>query len=48
MYAMQHTPHWIMHFSQNVIMDSDVVFLASQDEKLSYKPGAKLLHACKV
>jgi hypothetical protein len=35
MYAMQHTPCWITHFSQNVVMDSDVVFFASQDEKLS-------------
>jgi phenylpropionate dioxygenase-like ring-hydroxylating dioxygenase large terminal subunit len=35
MYAMRHTPRWITHFSQNVVMYSDVVFLASQDEKLS-------------
>jgi phenylpropionate dioxygenase-like ring-hydroxylating dioxygenase large terminal subunit len=35
MYAIRHTPRWITHLSQNVVMDSDVVFLSSQDELLS-------------
>ena len=35
MFAIRHTPRWITHFSQNVVMDSDVVCLSSQDELLS-------------
>jgi phenylpropionate dioxygenase-like ring-hydroxylating dioxygenase large terminal subunit len=35
MYIIRHTPRWITHLSQNIIMDSDVVFLCSQDERLS-------------
>jgi len=35
MYIIRHTPRWITHFSQNVVMDSDVVFLSSQDQILA-------------
>jgi phenylpropionate dioxygenase-like ring-hydroxylating dioxygenase large terminal subunit len=34
MWWMKHTPRWVNHFSQNIVMDSDVVFLCSQDEAL--------------
>ncbi|GKY93747.1 hypothetical protein MPSEU_000341800 [Mayamaea pseudoterrestris] len=34
MLMLRNTPSWITHLSQNVILDSDVVFLASQDERL--------------
>jgi hypothetical protein len=37
MWIMRHTPRWITHLDQNVVMDSDVVFLCSQDEKLATK-----------
>mmetsp|Transcript_18054 Transcript_18054/g.39147 ORF Transcript_18054/g.39147 Transcript_18054/m.39147 type:complete len:548 (-) Transcript_18054:1522-3165(-) len=34
MWLMKKTPRWITHFNQNVVMDSDVIFLCSQDEYL--------------
>ena len=34
MWIMKRTPRWITHFSQNIILDSDVVFLSTQDERL--------------
>lgn len=34
MWIMKRTPRWVTHFSQNIVMDSDVVFLCSQDEYL--------------
>jgi hypothetical protein len=34
MSIIRRTPRWITHFSQNAVMDSDVVFLSSQDELL--------------
>jgi phenylpropionate dioxygenase-like ring-hydroxylating dioxygenase large terminal subunit len=37
MWIMKHTPRWINHFSQNIVMDSDVVFLCSQDEALNHQ-----------
>jgi hypothetical protein len=37
MYLMRNTPRWITHFSQNIVIDSDVVFLATQDDRL--RPG---------
>jgi hypothetical protein len=37
MWIMRHTPRWITHLDQNVVMDSDVVFLCGQDEKLGTK-----------
>jgi phenylpropionate dioxygenase-like ring-hydroxylating dioxygenase large terminal subunit len=36
MWLMKHTPRWVNHFSQNIVMDSDVVFLCSQDEALNH------------
>lgn len=35
MFVIRHTPRWMTHFSQNIVMDSDVVFLTSQDELLT-------------
>ena len=32
MHIIRATPRWVTHLSQNAVMDSDVVFLASQDE----------------
>jgi hypothetical protein len=32
MFALRHTPTWVNHYSQNYVLDSDVVFLSSQDE----------------
>ena len=40
MWITRHTPRWITHFSQNIVMDSDVVFLKSQDEYLD-SPAVK-------
>jgi phenylpropionate dioxygenase-like ring-hydroxylating dioxygenase large terminal subunit len=34
MFMMKYTPRWITHFAQNLVIDSDVVFLAAQDERL--------------
>jgi phenylpropionate dioxygenase-like ring-hydroxylating dioxygenase large terminal subunit len=34
MFMMKRTPRWITHFAQNIVIDSDVVFLAAQDERL--------------
>ena len=34
MWLLRCTPRWITHFSQNIVMDSDVVFLSRQDETL--------------
>ena len=34
MFALKHTPTWITHYSQNVVLDSDVVFLTAQDQRL--------------
>ena len=34
-YMIKKTPRWINHFSQNVVLDSDVVFLSMQDQVLS-------------
>jgi hypothetical protein len=34
MSIIRRTPRWITHLSQNAVMDSDVVFLSSQDELL--------------
>jgi phenylpropionate dioxygenase-like ring-hydroxylating dioxygenase large terminal subunit len=35
MFILRNTPRWITHFGQNIVMDSDVVFLATQDERVS-------------
>lgn len=34
MAAIRMTPRWITHLSQNLVMDSDVIFLCAQDEFL--------------
>jgi phenylpropionate dioxygenase-like ring-hydroxylating dioxygenase large terminal subunit len=34
MRAMRMTPRWITHLSQNIVIDSDAVFLAAQDDRL--------------
>ena len=39
MAIVRRTPRWITHLSQNVVMDSDVVFLSSQDELLDGNRG---------
>lgn len=35
MFFISKIPRWINHFSQNVVLDSDVVFLSTQDETLT-------------
>lgn len=34
MFMIRNTPRWITHLSQNIVMDSDAVFLSTQDETL--------------
>ena len=36
MAAMKYTPRWITHYTQNIVLDSDVVFLSTQDETLQH------------
>lgn len=35
MWMIRKTPRWITHLSQNIVLDSDVVFLTAQDERLN-------------
>ena len=41
MWIMRRTPRWVTHFDQNIVMDSDVVFLCRQDEILDEQSNGR-------